>query len=94
MNSLYGRSSPEFNGISPDANDDERMSLLIDTLGAYIEYFHGGGLELVDFDGRTLRVRMTGACRGCSLAPATLHGWIEGTVRPFFPKLEKVIAVA
>ncbi len=69
------------------------MAALIETLNAYIEYFHGGSLEMVDFDGDTLRVRMSGACQGCTLAPVTLHGWVEGTVRPFFPGLKQVLAV-
>jgi Fe-S cluster biogenesis protein NfuA len=37
---------------------------------------------------------MGGACVGCTLAPATLHGWVEGTVRQFFPNIEAVTAVA
>lgn len=76
-----------------DATDEERMKALIESLSAYIEYYHGGAVEMVSFDGRSLLVRMSGACQGCSLAPGTLHGWIEGTVRPFFPALQHVEAV-
>jgi Fe-S cluster biogenesis protein NfuA len=36
---------------------------------------------------------MSGACEGCNLAPVTLHGWVEGTVKQFFPHLEGVVAV-
>jgi Fe-S cluster biogenesis protein NfuA len=93
MTTLYAGGKPEMNDISPDASDDERMAALIETLSAYIEYFHGGSLELVDFDGETLRVRMSGSCHGCALASVTLHGWVEGTVRPFFPRLKQVLAV-
>jgi Fe-S cluster biogenesis protein NfuA len=75
------------------ASDEERMRTLIESLSAYIEYYHGGALEMVNFDGRTLQVRMLGACKGCSLASGTLHGWVEGTVRPFFPELQQVEAV-
>jgi Fe-S cluster biogenesis protein NfuA len=93
MTTLLAGGKPEMNGIPHDASDEQRMAALIDTLSAYIEYFHGGSLELVDFDGETLRVHMSGACRGCSLAPVTLHGWIEGTVKPFFPDLKQVLSV-
>jgi Fe-S cluster biogenesis protein NfuA len=79
-------------GTSPDASDGERMRALIEALSAYMELYHGGGVELVSFDGETLQVRLMGACRGCGLTPLTLHGWIEGTVRPFFPDLKKVEA--
>ena len=32
------------------------------------------------------------ACLGCPLLPSTLHGWVEGTVRQFFPEIENVEA--
>lgn len=93
MANLFDDARPDMSAIPAEASDEERMRALIETLSAYIEYFHGGAVEMVSFDGRALQVRMSGACKGCSLAPGTLHGWVEGTVRPFFPKLEKVEAV-
>jgi Fe-S cluster biogenesis protein NfuA len=36
---------------------------------------------------------MKGACLGCPLSPHTLHGWVEGTARQFFPRLQTVRAV-
>jgi Fe-S cluster biogenesis protein NfuA len=71
----------------------EQMRGLIDQLSAYIQHYHGGSVELVSFDGSTLRVRLGGACTGCPLSLNTLHGWVEGTVRQFFPQIEKVEAV-
>lgn len=76
------------------ATDEERMRALIEVLSSYIEYFHGGAVEMVAFDGATLKVRLTGACIGCPLSPTTLHGWVEGTVRQFFPNLKAVEAVS
>jgi Fe-S cluster biogenesis protein NfuA len=35
---------------------------------------------------------MGGACAECPLQPATLKGWVEGTLRQFFPEIEKVEA--
>lgn len=65
--------------------DKERMSALIVRISAYIEQFHGGSVEMIAFDGKTLKVRLGGACLGCALSPNTLHGWVEGTVHQFFP---------
>jgi Fe-S cluster biogenesis protein NfuA len=59
-------------------------------LSEYIQEFHGGAVDLVSFDGATLRVRFSGACVGCPLSPVTLHGWVEGTARQFFPELKEV----
>ena len=93
MSKLYAGAEADIDDVPADATGQERMQALIDTLSAYIEHFHGGALELVAFDGETLSVRMSGACEGCNLQAVTLHGWIEGTVRPFFPELQEVVAV-
>jgi len=71
---------------------EERLRGLIEQLNAYIEHYHGGSVEMLSFDGRILKVRLGGACLGCPLQPSTLHGWVEGTVRQFFPEIEKVEA--
>ncbi len=85
--------TPETPPLPEDVSQEERMRALIENLSAYMEYYHGGGVELVSFDGEVLQVRMRGKCRGCTLEPVTLHGWIEGTVRPFFPDLKQVQSV-
>jgi Fe-S cluster biogenesis protein NfuA len=61
------------------------MQNLIDRLSAYIEQYHGGSVEMVDFDGEVVKVRLGGACLGCPLLPSTLQGWVAGTIRQFFP---------
>jgi len=69
---------------------EEQLSALIEQLSAYIQHFHGGSVEIVSFDGKTLQVRLGGACLGCPLLPSTLHGWVEGTVHQFFPEVEVI----
>ncbi len=76
-----------------NAGYEEKVRGLIEQLNDYIEHYHGGSVEMVSFDGKLLRVRLGGACLGCPLLPATLHGWVEGTVRQFFPEIEKVESV-
>jgi Fe-S cluster biogenesis protein NfuA len=90
MTNASDQSGDKVNQATFTASDEERMRALIEKISAYIEYYHGGAIEMVSFDGRKLLVRMTGACEGCALAPGTLHGWVEGTVRPFFPDLQSV----
>jgi len=78
-------------GVDPKV--EIQMKALVEQLSAYIETFHGGSAEYVSFDGRILKVHLGGSCLGCPLSPATLHGWVEGTVRQFFPGIEKVESV-
>jgi len=73
-----------------NAPTDEQLRVLIQRLSAYIEQFHGGSVEYISFDGKVLKVRLGGACLGCPLSPNTVHGWVEGTVRQFFPEIEHV----
>ncbi|MBI3244533.1 MAG: NifU family protein [Chloroflexi bacterium] len=93
MNKFPSKTFPETPSLPVDATDEERMQALIESLSAYIEYFHGGAVEMAGFDGETLKIRMRGACIGCPLSPVTLHGWVEGTARQFFPGLKAVESV-
>lgn len=76
-----------------DIKTEIQIKALVEQLSAYIETFHGGSVEYVEFDGKVLKVRLGGACLGCPLSPNTLHGWVEGTVRQFFPDIQDVQAV-
>jgi Fe-S cluster biogenesis protein NfuA len=71
----------------------DQMKGLIEQLDAYITQYHGGSVELVSFDGKVLTVHLGGACLGCPLSPSTLQGWVAGTVRQFFPEIEKIESV-
>jgi Fe-S cluster biogenesis protein NfuA len=75
---------------SPDFPQNVRLQALIQQLDAYISHYHGGSVELVSFDGKSVKVRLGGACLGCPLSPNTLHGWVEGTIKQFFPEVESV----
>jgi Fe-S cluster biogenesis protein NfuA len=76
--------------VNGNAPLEEQIQVLIQRLSAYIEQFHGGSVEYISFDGKVLKVRLGGACLGCPLSPNTLHGWVAGTVRQFFPQIEVV----
>lgn len=93
MTNLYAGTEPDTSSVPAEASDEDRMRALVDVLSAYIEYYHGGAVEMVSYEEDALTVRMSGACVGCNLAPVTLHGWVEGTVKQFFPDLKSVVAV-
>jgi Fe-S cluster biogenesis protein NfuA len=76
-----------------DFSAEERLKALIDTLDSYISQYHGGSVEMVNFDGQCLKVRLGGACETCPLSLTTLNGWVAGTVRQFFPEITKIEAV-
>jgi Fe-S cluster biogenesis protein NfuA len=77
---------------SEEYSEEERVRALLARLSAYIEQYHGGSVEMVSLDDDVLEVRLGGACLGCPLSPSTLQGWVQGTVRQFFPHLKIVEA--
>lgn len=81
--------------MEPSGNDktftkEEQLTALIDNLSAYIEQYHGGSVTIVSYDEDILKVRLGGACLGCPLSASTLHGWVEGTVKQFFPEIKRI----
>jgi Fe-S cluster biogenesis protein NfuA len=71
----------------------EMMQALIEHIHGFIEAYHGGSVEVVAYDGETLKVHFGGACVGCHMAAWTLRMTVERTVRQFFPGLKEVVAV-
>ncbi len=77
----------------PSFSTIEQMRALVEGLNSYITTYHGGAVEFVSFDGKVVKVKLGGACLGCPLQANTLHGWVEGTLKQFFPDIEDVIPV-
>ena len=53
----------------------------------------GGDVELVEVDGGTVKVRLTGACGGCPMAQMTLKQGIERRLKEMVPEVETVESV-
>lgn len=85
--------NPPMTEQTPSYSIEQQIRGLVEQLDAYIENYHGGHVEYVGFDGKVVQVRLGGACLGCPLSPVTLKGWVEGTVKQFFPEIEGVVAV-
>ena len=71
----------------------EQIKGLIEQLDSYINHYHGGSVEFISLEGNNVRVRLGGSCTDCPLKANTLHGWVEGTLRQFFPELNAIEAV-
>ncbi|HRX04193.1 MAG: NifU family protein [Anaerolineae bacterium] len=72
---------------------DLTVEQLVDLISHQIEVSHGGWVEFVEYDGKTLQVRLQGACVGCPMSQYTLAMGIGQTVKQYFPELEYVQAV-
>jgi len=65
----------------------------IQQLDDYISMYHNGSVEMVSLDKNVLTVRLGGACQDCPLSSATLHGWVAGTIRQFFPEITEIRSI-
>jgi Fe-S cluster biogenesis protein NfuA len=79
--------------IPQTGTTEEKLRAIVEQIHSYIEFYHGGSLKLISFDGETIKVKLGGACEGCSMAATTLKGWVGGTIRQFFPEVTQVVAV-
>jgi NifU-like protein len=64
----------------------QRIKLVTETLDREVRpqlQKDGGDLELVDVDGKTVKVRLLGMCQGCQVSRFTLRDLVEGKLREF-----------
>ncbi len=52
----------------------------------------GGDCELVGIEGKVVKIRFRGACKGCPGAAMTLKMGIERHLRSRVPEIEEVVA--
>lgn len=93
MARLLAGKQPEITQLPEGDTEDERLAALIDTISSYVEHYHDGSVKMVERQGDTVRVVLGGACVGCAITPATLCGWVLGTVQQFFPEIEHIEAI-
>jgi Fe-S cluster biogenesis protein NfuA len=65
----------------------ERVEAVLDKVRPFMQA-DGGDIELVDIEGNSAQVRLTGMCAGCPSAHMTLHVGIETALREEIPDFE------
>jgi Fe-S cluster biogenesis protein NfuA len=90
MARLLAGKQPEITQPPEGDTEDERLAALIDAVSSYVEHYHDGSVKMVGREGDTVKVVLGGACVGCAITPATLCGWVLGTVQQFFPEIQRI----
>lgn len=76
-----------------DNNDTiDKIKDLLDRMRPFL-IDDGGDLEFVDYKDNKVYVRLTGACKDCSLIDYTLKDGIEEMIKTEIPEVEEVINV-
>lgn len=63
----------------------ENVEVVLDRIRPFLRA-DSGDIELVDLDGSSAGVRLTGACAGCPSSHMTLHLGVEAALREAFPE--------
>ncbi len=53
----------------------------------------GGNITLIEVKDNIVKVRLEGACVGCSVNQMTLKNGVEATIKRFAPQIEQVIEI-
>ena len=67
----------------------EKVQEVIDKIRPMLQA-DGGDVELVDVDGGIVKVRLTGACKGCPMSQMTLKNGIERLLKKEIPEVKSV----
>lgn len=71
----------------------EQVEKVIEQLRVHVVQPDGGDLELVEVtDAGVVRIRLHGACAGCSSSTTTLRNGIERYLRAKLPQVTQVVA--
>jgi Fe-S cluster biogenesis protein NfuA len=71
---------------------EEQVKSAIDKIRPMLQG-HGGGIEFVKIEGKTVYVRLQGACAGCAGAMMTMKQGVERQIKESVPEVEAVEAV-
>lgn len=71
---------------------EEEVKQVLNEVRPYLQA-EGGDVEFVKLEGKTVHVRLKGACAGCPAAAMTLRYGIERKIKEAVPEVESVVAV-
>ncbi len=67
----------------------ERIEAVLDRVRPFLQA-DGGDIELIEVEGNSASVRLTGMCAGCPSAHMTLHVGVESALREEIPEFESL----
>ena len=72
---------------------DNQVEQVLETIRPYL-HADGGDVELVEIsDAMDVTLRLTGACRTCSMSEMTMTAGIEESLRRAIPNIGKITAL-
>lgn len=69
---------------------EQKIKEIIEKFRPYIQ-MHGGDVDLVDIVNDTVKIKVVGACVGCSLANQTYSVMLGGMIKEECPEVKNLI---
>lgn len=71
----------------------ERINVTLEQIRPYLQA-DGGDIEIIELtDDNILKVRLTGACKGCPFSMQTLKAGVEQAIKRDIPEIKEVVSV-
>ena len=71
----------------------EQVDKALDSIRPFLEA-DGGDVEVIEVtDDKIVKVKLLGACNGCSMSTMTMKGGIEEAIRKVVPEIQEVIEI-
>lgn len=70
----------------------EKVQAVMDKIRPMLQA-DGGDVELIDVENGIVKVRLTGACKGCPMSQMTLKNGIERLLKKEIPEVKSVESV-
>jgi Fe-S cluster biogenesis protein NfuA len=71
----------------------EKVQTVMDKIRPMLQA-DGGDVELIDVENGIVKVRLTGACKGCPMSQMTLKNGIERLLKKEIPEVKSVESVS
>ncbi len=71
----------------------EKVEMALDEIRPFL-LNDGGNISLISIEGKTVTVKLEGACVGCSVNQMTLKHGVEATIKRHAPEVEEVIDIS
>jgi Fe-S cluster biogenesis protein NfuA len=71
---------------------EKKVEKVLEKIRPYIN-LHGGDVQLEGIEGRTVTLKISGACVGCALADFTYNETVGNLIKEKVPEIKKIIII-
>jgi Fe-S cluster biogenesis protein NfuA len=74
------------------SDSKSKIEAALETIRPFLKK-DGGDVEFVSYEDHTVKIKLLGACKTCSISHITMKAGVEESIKKVLPGVESVIAV-